>query len=77
MSRLGSPRHQHIAATGDTVNVASRLAELCKTLKRSVVVSEALFAEAGSPESLCGETPDDLEAAIRGRAQPLRIRASN
>ena len=30
VSRLGPETHQHITATGDTVNVASRLMEVAK-----------------------------------------------
>ena len=74
VSLLGSAHHRHVAATGDTVNVASRLLEVAKERRCGVVVSEELCAAAVPPQSF----PDDadvvaLEVGIRGRAQPLRI----
>jgi hypothetical protein len=39
VSRLGSAQHQHVAATGDTVNVASRLLEVAKQQGARIVVS--------------------------------------
>jgi adenylate cyclase len=76
VSLLGPAHHRHVAATGDTVNVASRLLEVAKERQCRVVVSEDLCAAAVPPQSF----PDDadvaaLEVSIRGRAQPLRIRA--
>jgi adenylate cyclase len=74
VSRLGSAHHQHIAATGDTVNVASRLLEVAKQRRCGVVVSEELFIAAGQPASSPDRAaPLSLEAAIRGRAQSLRV----
>ena len=76
ISRLGSAQHQHIAATGDTVNVTSRLLEEGKRLERPLIVSEDLIAAAAD----CNVAPpggvaaDRLEVEIRGRAKPLRIR---
>ena len=51
LSRLGSPTQQQITATGDTVNVASRLLEVAKEQRCRVVVTEDLFqaASAGAP----------------------------
>ena len=46
LSRLGSPTQQQITATGDTVNVASRLLEVAKEQYCRVVVSEDLFQAA-------------------------------
>jgi adenylate cyclase len=75
VSRLGSARHQHIAATGDTVNVASRLLEVAKQQHCNVVVSEDLVLVANLPDSareaIAGT---EIEVAIRGRVQPMRIR---
>jgi adenylate cyclase len=75
VSRLGPTHHQHITATGDTVNVTSRLLEVAKQQHTSVVVSEDLCAAANLP-SPCPDTASvvDLEVNIRGRAQPVRIR---
>ena len=75
VSRLGSSRHQHITATGDTINVASRLMEVAKQQRCSVIVSDDLFVAANPPasarEALAGPA---FEVQIRGRAQPMRIR---
>ena len=74
VSRLGPAHHQHVTATGDTVNVASRLLEVAKEQRAHVVVSEALWIAAdGSARFHC---PADAarEVGIRGRKQPLRVR---
>ncbi len=72
LSRLGPTYHQHVTATGDTVNVTSRLLEVAKQQGASVVVSEDLVAAADGAPSLAGARA--LEVPIRGRAQTLRIR---
>jgi adenylate cyclase len=75
VSRLGPVHHQHITATGDTVNVTSRLLEVAKQQHCSVVVSEQLWAAAGPGASVPdGATGASLEVDIRGRAEPLRVR---
>jgi adenylate cyclase len=70
VSRLGPEHHQQITAIGDTVNVASRLLEAAKQLRRHAIVSEDLFAAAGAR----GEATEAREVDIRGRAKPLKIR---
>ena len=76
LSRLGSPTQQQITATGDTVNVASRLLEVAKQQHCRVVVTEDLFqaANASTPvaSDQAGYAP--LTVSIRGRASDLRIR---
>jgi adenylate cyclase len=76
VSRLGPAHHQHVTATGDTVNVTSRLLEVAKQQRSSVVVSEDLFAAAKSSASSCGSimTEAAIDVDIRGRTQGLRIR---
>jgi adenylate cyclase len=74
VSRLGSERQQHITATGDTVNVTSRLLEVSKSRHCAIVVSEDLFTAAHGSLTLTGEEPDSLVVDIRGRAQPLGVR---
>jgi len=69
VSRLGPADYQHIAATGDTVNVASRLLEVAKQRNASVVISSDLAA-AGEPASAHVST---MEVEIRGRAQPISV----
>jgi adenylate cyclase len=76
VSLLGPAHHRHVTATGDTVNVASRLLEVAKERQCCVVVSDELFTAADPPWRF----PDNadvaaLETGIRGRTQPLRIRA--
>jgi adenylate cyclase len=75
VSRLGPKRHQHIAATGDTTNVASRLLEVAKQQQCSVIVSEDLLVAADLPASASGAVAGtEIEVPIRGRVQPLRVR---
>jgi adenylate cyclase len=71
ISRLGSKRHQHITAIGDTINVSSRLLEVAKQFECSVVVSEELLEAANMTGSV---TATALEVDIRGRARSMRVR---
>jgi adenylate cyclase len=75
VSRLGARRHQHITATGDTVNVASRLLEAAKELKCVIVVGEKLVLAARlstwPAQAISAET---YEINIRGRSQTMRVR---
>ena len=48
LSRLGSPTQQQITATGDIVNVASRLLEVAKQQHCRVVVTEDVFQAASA-----------------------------
>jgi adenylate cyclase len=75
LSRLGAADHQHIAATGDTVNVASRLLEVSKQHNAPIAVSDDLCRAAGvagTVEEL--RLGDPLEVDIRGRAHPVSVR---
>ncbi|MGA2125328.1 MAG: adenylate/guanylate cyclase domain-containing protein [Xanthobacteraceae bacterium] len=76
LSRLGPAHHQHVTATGDTVNVTSRLLEVAKQQHASVVVSEDLFGATGpaDPFASGAAVGRSLEVDIRGREQPFRIR---
>jgi adenylate cyclase len=76
MSRLGPAHHQHVTATGDTVNVTSRLLEVAKQQRASVIISEDLYVAAKSSGSSCGPNMAEsaIDVSIRGRAQGLRIR---
>jgi adenylate cyclase len=75
LSRLGAADHQHIAATGDTVNVASRLLEVSKQHNAPIAVSEDLYRAAALPgtaaEHGLGEA---VEIDIRGRTHPVSVR---
>ena len=80
LSRLGSPTHQQITASGDTVNVASRLLEVAKQRHCRVIVSDDLFTAARSSP---GSTNVDAGAyapvtvPIRGRVGSMQVRVRN
>jgi adenylate cyclase len=76
LSRLGSPTQQQISATGDTVNVASRLLEVAKQQHCRVVVTEDLFQAANAPSPSPGVNAGyaPLTVSIRGRANDLPVR---
>jgi adenylate cyclase len=76
LSRLGAATHQHIAATGDTVNVASRLLEVAKERHARIVLSEDLYrAAAHAPEEATEyESHTVIEVSIRGREHPILVR---
>jgi adenylate cyclase len=80
LSRLGSPTHQQITASGDTVNVASRLLEVAKQQHCRIVVSEDLFVAARATPgsaSVDVEAYSPLTVPIRGRTSSLQIRVRN
>jgi len=65
---VGSPIHKEYKVTGDVVNVAARLEELCKLHDARLLCSAAVIDETGF------EGADDLgPQPIRGREQPLRV----
>jgi adenylate cyclase len=76
LSRLGSPTQQQITATGDTVNVASRLLEVAKQQHCRVVVTEDLLqaASATAPADIYPGLYAPLIVSIRGRASDLPVR---
>jgi len=77
ISRLGSPTHQQITVSGDTVNVASRLLEVAKQQNCRVVVTEDLFAAASGAirfEDIDATNYAALTVPIRGRTSSLQIR---
>jgi adenylate cyclase len=79
LSRLGSPTQQQITATGDTVNVASRLLEVAKQQHCRIVVAEDLFKAASATAPMAGDTAGyaPLTVSIRGRAGDLPVRIRN
>jgi adenylate cyclase len=74
-SRMGGESHQHIAATGDTVNVASRLMEVAASHLTELAVSDELLRVAGRDCALykSGALQGPIETSIRGRAGSLAI----
>ncbi len=75
-SRLGSGTRQQITATGDTVNVASRLMEVAASHGAELAVSEEMLQAAGrdSEAFKSGALTGPLEARIRGRSGALSVR---
>jgi adenylate cyclase len=74
-SRLGGASHHHITATGDTVNVASRLMEVAARHGVEIAVSDELLRAAG-PNSglfLSGVLTGPHETQLRGRSGSLTI----
>jgi len=74
-SRLGGGSHQHITATGDTVNVASRLMEVAAKQGALLALSDDLLRQAGSECALFahGVLTGPRETRIRGRSQALSV----
>ncbi|MFD1984035.1 CHASE2 domain-containing protein [Mesorhizobium newzealandense] len=74
-SRLGGEGRQHIAAIGDTVNVASRLMEIAADQNAEVAVSDRMLDAAGRECALfqSGTLKGPVETQIRGRSGSLAI----
>ncbi|BCH30300.1 adenylate/guanylate cyclase domain-containing protein [Mesorhizobium sp. L-8-10] len=72
-SRLGGQNQQHVAVTGDTANVASRLMEVAAAAKAQAALSDDLLQAAGpeclAPTSLSGPQPTQ----IRGRSGSIDV----
>lgn len=73
-SRLGGS-YQQITATGDSVNVASRLMEVAATQGALLAVSDELLRQAGPqcPLLTVGVLTGPSETRIRGRSQALSV----
>jgi adenylate cyclase len=74
-SRLGGGSYHHITATGDTVNVASRLMEVAASRGAELAVSDELIRAAGRDCALfkSGDLAGPEESPIRGRSGSLMI----
>ncbi len=75
---IGTERRLELAVLGDTVNVASRLEALTRSLEVSAVVSDALIAAARDEtgddvSSLLGGFTDLGRQGVRGRAEPVHV----
>jgi adenylate cyclase len=68
---IGYRDHIVFTALGDAVNVAARLQDMTKSIGCEAIVSEEVCARAGV---IAGELPAQ-QVQIRGRAEPLIIRA--
>jgi adenylate cyclase len=74
-SRLGGSSHQHITATGDTVNIASRLMEVAAQHGARLALSDSfrIEAERGGGRLTTGELTGPFETRIRGRSGSLSV----
>ena len=74
-SRLGGRNHQHITATGDTVNVASRLMEVAARHDVRLALSDTLrvAAEGIGARLKTGSLAGPVESQIRGRSGSLTV----
>jgi adenylate cyclase len=72
-SRLGGGSYHHITATGDTVNVASRLMEVAAGHGVELALSDELFRAVGRDRSLfeAGALTGPVETRLRGRSGSL------
>jgi len=74
-SRLGGGSYHHITATGDTVNVASRLMEVAAGHEVELALSDELFRAVGRDRSLfeAGVLTGPVETRLRGRSGSLDV----
>ena len=74
-SRLGGRSHQHVTASGDTVNVSSRLMEAAAQQGVRVALSDTLRIEAerSGARLKTGSLTGPVEVRIRGRSGSLTI----
>lgn len=74
-SRLGAGDRQQITATGDTVNVASRLMEVAAGNRADIAISDDLLLAAGRASAPFkeGRLEGPIETAVRGRTGSLTI----
>jgi adenylate cyclase len=73
-SRLGGGSQQQITATGDSVNVASRLMEVAAENGADIALSADLYRAAGNEVlPLSGRLQGPVQALIRGRSSPMSV----
>jgi adenylate cyclase len=70
---IGFRDHTVFTALGDPVNVAARLQDMTKSLNCKAIISEDVFTTAGIAADALMRT----EVAIRGREEPMVVRAVN
>lgn len=72
-SRLGGGSQQQITATGDTVNVASRLMEVAAQNGADVALSGDLYRAAGEALPASGRLQGPMQSLIRGRSGTMTV----
>jgi adenylate cyclase len=74
-SRLGGRSYQHITATGDTVNIASRLMEVAARQGAELAISDEMLRAAGTGNvlSASGSLSGPMDTQIRGRSRSLKV----
>jgi len=72
-SRLGGGSQQTITATGDTVNVASRLMEVAAENDAQLALSGDLYRAAGEALPETGKLQGPIQTLIRGRAGNMTV----
>lgn len=72
-SRLGGGSQQQITATGDTVNVASRLMEVAAQNGADVALSGDLYRAAGEALPGSGQLKGPIQSPIRGRSGTMTV----
>jgi adenylate cyclase len=74
-SRLGGTSHEHITATGDTVNVASRLMEVAAQRGARLALSDTVLGEAGPRHGPLaeGSLTGPFQTQVRGRSGELTV----
>jgi adenylate cyclase len=72
-SRLGGGSQQQITATGDSVNVASRLMEVAAENDADLALSGELYRAAGDSLSDLGRLRGPIQTQIRGRTGIMSV----